>query len=50
MTCLAAVGSLAHLPLDRPIGNGQLDGAVIGVPDRFLDGLVAAHRQLAGAA
>ncbi|TVR37099.1 MAG: PAS domain-containing sensor histidine kinase [Nitriliruptor sp.] len=40
VTCLAAVGSLAHLPLDRAIGTDQLHGAIIGVQGRFLDGLV----------
>lgn len=40
VTCLAAVGSLGHLPVDRVIDRHRLDGVAIGVQGRLLDGLV----------
>ena len=54
VTCLAAVGSLAHLPLHRTVGSGSLDGVAIGVRGQLLDGLVLPaesspeQRELAG--
>ncbi len=40
LTCLAAVGSLAHLPVHQAVGRQGLDADIVGVEGRFLDGLL----------